>query len=134
MKYYFDTSVWIAYFDKEEFYHKEAVLWFEKIVKETHELYVSDLVDEEMGERSSFKDYPAMSRRLCIHSTVEREDREYARILSRKYRLPFKDIVHILHAKRNNFIAVSADITHWPKIARIIGFQSFCYISDIRSP
>jgi len=131
MKYYFDTSVWLAYLNKSEFYHEEAVLWFEKIRKERHELYTSDLVDEEMKEKPSFKEYSVISGRLYAPSIIKKEDRERARMLSRKCRLPFKDIAHILHAKRNNFIAVSADITHWPEIAKLLDFQSFYYISEI---
>jgi len=129
MKYYFDTSVWMAYFNEGEFYHSEAVLWFEKV--KGQELYTSDLVDEEMKSKPSFREYSAISRKVCLRSVVGKEDRRYATILSQKYRLPFKDIAHILHAKRNGFIAVSADITHWPEIAKLLDFQSFYYISEI---
>jgi len=129
MKYYFDTSVWIAYFDKSEFYHEEAVLWFEKV--KGQELYTSDLVDKEMRTKPSVKQYSAISGKLCLRSVIEKEDYGLARTLSRKYCLPYEDIAHILHAKRNSFSAVSADITHWPEIAKLLDFQSFYYISEI---
>jgi predicted nucleic acid-binding protein len=133
MKYYFDTSVWLAYFNEKEFYHKEALLWFEKIRKEGHELYVSDLISKEMRNKPPFKEYLAVSGKLCTHSIIDKEDIEYARMLSERYDLPSADIKHILHAKRNGFIAVSADITHWPKIARLLGFQSAYHIPEIHS-
>ena len=129
MKYYFDTSVWIAYFDKSEFYHEEAVLWFEKV--KGQELYTSDLVDKEMRTKPSVKQYSAISGKLCLRSVIEKEDLEHAKLLSRRYSMPYEDMAHILHAKRNGFIAVSADITHWPEIAKLLDFQSFYYISEI---
>jgi len=129
MKYYFDTSVWMAYFNEGEFYHSEAVLWFEKV--KGQELYTSDLVDEEMKEKPPFKEYSAISGKLCAYSIIEKEDLEHAKLLSRRYSMPYEDMAHILHAKRNGFIAVSADITHWPEIAKLLDFQSFYYISEI---
>lgn len=131
MKYYFDTSVWIAYLNRDEFYHKEAVLWFDKV--KGQELYISDLVDKEMGTKPSLKEYSAISGKLCLRSIIEKEDYRLARMLSRNYCLSYKDIAHVLHAKRNNFIAVSSDINHWPKIARLLDFQSFYYTPSIHS-
>ena len=133
MRYYFDTSVWMAYLDKKEFYHEEAVLWFNKIRKEGHELYVSDLIGKEMKGKPPFKEYSTISRRLCMHPIIDKEDTERARMLSKRYGFPSADIAHILHAKRNNLIAVSADITHWPKIARLLDFQSAYHIPEIHS-
>jgi predicted nucleic acid-binding protein len=133
MKYYFDTSVWLAYLNKDEFFHKEAVMWFDKIKQENHELYTSDLVDKEMKGKPAFNEYRAISEKLCIRTTIGAEDRNYSKLLSRRYDLPASDIEHILHAKRNGFTAVSSDINHWPKIARLLGFQSFYYTPGIHS-
>jgi predicted nucleic acid-binding protein len=122
MRYYFDTSVWIAYLNKDEFFHKEAEMWFEKIRKEKHELYVSDVVDHEMRDKPQFKEYLGISRKFCKFSEAAKEDNALAIELSKETSFHPDDIRHILHAKRNNFIAVSADYNHWPTIAKIAGY------------
>jgi len=122
MKYYFDTSVWLAYLNKGEFFHKEAILWFEKIRKEGHELYVSDLVDHEMRDKPQFKEYLDFSRKICKFSEITKEDDLLADELSKETDFHPDDIRHILHTKRNGFIAVTADYNHWPTIARIVDY------------
>jgi predicted nucleic acid-binding protein len=130
MKYYFDTSVWLAYFNKDEPYHKEALLWFDKIRKEKHELYISALVDDEMRNKRPFREYLALSRSLCKYVLFSEDIKKEAKSYSGPLGFDWKDIAHILIAKKNELTAVTIDMEHWMKIARELNFWVL-YIADI---
>lgn len=133
MKYYFDTSVWMAYFGKDEPYHKEAVLWFDKIKKDKHELYVSALVDSEMGNKKPFREYLVVSRTMCKPASFSKDIEKEAKSYSGPLGFDWKDIAHILIAKKNDLTAVTIDMEHWMKIARHLNFWVL-YIADIYLP
>jgi len=123
MRYYFDTSVWIAYFNENEPYHKEVILWFDKIRKEKHELYISNLVDYEIKDTPYNKNYLHLSRKYCKAIAFTEESKLEAKFYSKRLRFHWADIGHILLAKKNDLTAVTIDIHHWPKIAREFNFE-----------
>ena len=130
MKYYFDTSVWMAYFNENEPYHKEALLWFDKIRKGKHELYISALVDGEMRNKRPFCEYLALSRGLCKYVLFSEDIKKEAKSYSGPLGFDWKDMAHILIAKKNELTAVTIDMEHWMKIARELNFWVL-YIADI---
>ncbi|MFH0986928.1 MAG: PIN domain-containing protein [Candidatus Micrarchaeota archaeon] len=136
-KYYFDTSIWIARLCPGEFYHDEAVKWFEKAEEENAVIVVSDVIIKEIrgkGEKIEFL-FETLCLKLSNSKKVEfvetnQSDEKHAYEISENCGFPKKDTVHILTAKRHGLIAVTADITHWPKIAREVGY-SVIYVTEV---
>ncbi len=132
-KYYFDTSVWIAYFDEKEFYHKEAVKWFEKVKEGI--IIASDIVDREIQKKKP-EFYSRFLNMFDILSNIRfanasEEDKKTADEYSKTTEFAFGDLLHLLIVRRYDFIPVSADIHHWPKIARMFEIYNLNYITDI---
>lgn len=133
MRYYFDTRVWINYFDETEFYHKEAVKWFEKMKE--HYLFSSVIVEFEINKNKP--EYVPLffskQKELQNFSLVEisENDKLQADLLSRTTKFDYYDLLHLLTAKRYDLVPVTSDIHHWPKIVRLLDISNLDYISDI---
>jgi len=130
MKYYFDTSVWIAYFNKDEPYHEETVMWFEKVKCEGHELYVSKILDNEMSRSPFYREYYTLSRQLCKPATFNETDFQQEIKHLKMKGFGSGDIKQIILCKVNTLAAVTIDIGDWPKIARELDFFVY-YVADI---
>ena len=130
MKYYFDTSVWMAYFNENEPYHKEALLWFDKIRNGEHELYVSRVLDGEMERSQHYQKYLSLSRSFCKMTTLKEADFQKEIEYLKMKGFGSGDIKQIIICKVNNLNAVTIDIDDWPKIARELNYFVY-YIADI---
>ena len=134
-KYYFDTSVWLAYLNgSKEFYYKEARKWFDKIQNEQN-LHTSMLVEKEI--RNKYPDRMDFFHELlellteenaCYIIRISEKDKESAQRLLKS--IPFReldvrealsDALHIAVIKGKELSAVSADYKHWPYLCRFWG-------------
>jgi predicted nucleic acid-binding protein len=137
-KYYFDTSVWLAYLLGNEQYSPEAKKWFEKITNSDAMLVSSEPITFEIksARPETYGRYLVVCKELSSLGKlkfveVSEEDERLAHNYSKMGGFGYGDVLHMRVAKRNELHAVSADIRHWPKIARMLEVYDFSFVTDI---
>ena len=142
-KLYFDTSVWLAYLRGDnEFYHREAILWFD-LARKGRSLVVSKIVDYEIklvfpGLLFEYKKLKnsLVGDGICSEIKITHKDKMSpmdfmgSEIFDSNLKNEEADIFHICLIGNNSLCGVSADFTHWPSIANVLGAKC-AKITDI---
>lgn len=112
-------------------------MWFEKIQNEEHILHHSDVILHEINKTNpelieKFKKTILEFKGKEKYIKSEENDENEATQLFQQTEFDFLDLLHLVLTKRFNLTAVSADINHWPKIARLLETKVL-YITEIYS-
>ena len=131
MKLYLDTNIWIDYLDKTRKNHSNAVKLFNKIKKEKHLVFVSELHIYETKVHKYYDEFEKAKNKLwkqglCIGIKVSYDDKNKAKKLNDTMNYGKADCLHCLVAKRKGAILVSSD-SHWEEIASSLGMRNFDY-------
>ena len=116
-KYYFDTSIWLDFFEERDELHfpkgKRAKILLELIVQENHEILCSDVVFLELKSLGyAFFEIEKMFRYLLpvIHIVKSTEkQKKRSRDLAAKRKIPRGDALHALIARDAKAILVTRD-------------------------
>lgn len=140
--YYFDTSIWLNYFNQKQFYNKEAKLWFEKIKQGDNILFISPVIGKEIKRKypDLYLEYEKMIQefsgldKIKVITPTKKQYKEIKEIyvLNNEKNASAADITQIVLIRDYNLKGITADITHWPFIAKTLNYNiDISYISDI---
>jgi len=121
-RYYFDTSIWLDFFEKRDYNGEKAKELLEKIIKTNSVILYSELNIRELKHlgysfdevKNLFMPIRSITQRVHIHS----EDIELAKKLNVKRKLPKGDALHALLARNNEAQLISRD-KHFEKLRDI---------------
>jgi len=119
MNYYFDTCIWIDFFEDRrnligKNLGKPAYNAIFKIINRKDKVLISDITIHELskffGEEYINQEFAWLySMKLLTGVRSTPEDCEYAEKLSKQKQIPFGDSLHAILAKKNNAIIVTRD-------------------------
>ena len=126
MKYYFDTCIWIDFFENREDRFRPLGEWalrlINKIIQENNTLLYSKLINKELNKfyteeliKERFLIFPAeILKKVAI---IDEQIKE-SRILSKKLKIPRDDVLHAIIARDNNAIMITRD-KHFYELSNI---------------
>jgi predicted nucleic acid-binding protein len=124
--YYFDTSIWLDYFEKRDQYNlkkgKHAEKLLEKVIHDTDKIIITDLIYKELRDfgylTSEIKRlfYPLTKTLLYVDLT--RKQMGKAKDISKKRAIPLLDAAHMIIARDNRAVLVTRD-SHFKKLSDI---------------
>ena len=131
MKIYLDTNIWFDYLNEKRKNHRNAVKLFEKIKKEKHLIFVSELHIYETKVHNYYDSFEKFKNKLwkqglCRGIKVSLDDKNQAKKLNDSMQYGKADCLHVLVAKRKGAILVSSD-SHLKEIASSLGMRNFDY-------
>ena len=123
-KFYFDSDVWIAYFDKKDERHELAVKLFEEIIRSKSIILIStrhhtEMINTGFHEKFEMLKNKLFENKLCFGIKPTEIDKQIAYRHNEILRKGYGDCLHLEIAKRNKAIAVSFD-KHWQEIGNVI--------------
>ncbi len=117
LKYYFDTCIWIDYFENRSDKFRPLGDWaltlINKIIKNNKIILYSNLVEEELNliysKDKVQKIFGIIPKQILIKINSTEEQLKEAIYLSKKLKIPVKDCLHAILARDNNSILVTRD-------------------------
>ncbi len=124
-KYYLDSCIWIDYFENRSDRFRPLGDWafslIKKIIRESNLIIYSDLVEEELLKY--FDDIrikeiiSIIPQQLLIKIETKTEQLEEAIKISKRLKIPVKDILHAILARDNDATLISRD-KHFYELAK----------------
>jgi len=121
--FYFDTSIWIDFYEKRNNNGELALKFILKIIEEDLKIAYSDLNIKEFKNLGYAKNeidsiFRIAKPKNLIHIHIFPENLEEARKLARQRNVPNKDVLHAILARDNNLQLISRD-HHFEKLKDI---------------
>ena len=122
-EFYFDTSIWIDFYEKRERNGEYALEFIMKIITNSWRLAYSDLHIKEFKHLEYSNDeindiFHIIKPNNIKHIHIYKEQIEEARNIARQRKLPHNDVLHALLCRDNNVQLISRDL-HFEKLKDI---------------
>ncbi|MBS3060219.1 MAG: PIN domain-containing protein [DPANN group archaeon] len=130
VKYYLDTCVWIAYFNKHEKQHAEAAELFRKIIETPGmQIIISRRHTHEMANKNFLDKFNRLKNLLykrgkCRGVQTTEFDRQIALYHNQYFRLGYGDCLHLQVAKKGKALPISYD-NDWHEIGSRIQIRVY---------
>tara|TARA_Y100000310_G_C20137703_1_gene558822 strand:+ start:135 stop:542 length:408 start_codon:yes stop_codon:yes gene_type:complete len=113
-KYYFDTSIWVDFYDKRGYNGEQAKLLLKKIIMEDKIVIYSDFVVKELKDLgfSDFEIHDMIGIAKPDHVKrihITKQQAEEAKRLTKQRDIPFGDALHAVLARDHEAQLVSRD-------------------------
>jgi len=126
-KYYFDTCIWIDYFEGRKDNIRPLGDWafdlIKKIIREEAILVYSDLVEEELSEkytREQIKEiFSIIPTQILLKLSTSKAQLLEAIKTARALNIPVKDALHAIIARDNASLLVTRD-KHFQELSKLV--------------
>ena len=120
--YYFDTSIWLDYYEKRGQNGKHALNLIMKIANEDCKIFYSDLNIKELKNigysNQEIINLFSIAKTNRVHVHIYREQVEESRNTAKKREVPNSDVLHAILCRDNNLQLISRDV-HFEKLKDI---------------
>ena len=130
MRYYFDTSIWLDFFENRNELNLPKAGWVEKlinkIIKDDDKIVYSDVVIDELLEQgynmNEINTFFNHLKKILIYAESNKKQFGKAKDLSHKRGIPIFDAFHALIARDNKSLMVTRDF-HFKKLLDIVTYK-----------
>jgi predicted nucleic acid-binding protein len=114
MNFYFDTSIWLDFYEKRGDNGEKALKLIMKIIKKDHTLFYSDMNLKELkllgySQEEINSILKTLKPHWIKHVHMYKEQLEEARKLGRQRDIPMKDALHAIISRDNDLQLISRD-------------------------